>query len=826
MRFCSAVLAFCSLLLCARAEAGEKSARELYDALNALRIDAATTYQVQDVNRIELRRGDVQLSFDEGKLAFFASFDGRITGAVFSGRGHALAFPRGLVEKQQMAYFLGPPVLDQSFTNAWMRFTDDSSDELLHEIRAAHLSPAPDPVFASRWDALLTASNPNQSLRILFDKLTNDPRPYFYAGIESVAKGFFDVLLDYRREEQMLIGQPRVSGSGSNYDVWASYSIPGYAAPAADFRALSYAIDTSILPDSTLDAKADVRLRALKSGGRLLIFQLSPSLSVQAITGDQGEALTYFQNEGMNPRRRALQGSYYLYVLLPTAPQSGAEFTLHFRYRGNVIQDAGNGVLFVGARDCWYPHFGDTADFADYDLSFRWPRRLRLVATGAKLGEREDGDFRVARWKTEKPISVAGFNLGEYLSASLNSKTYSIEVYANRQLEKSLRDRLALNESSPGALPLVPFAIPSTGARRDVPDLEPSPADSLKALGKQIDASIAYYEAFSGPFPFQKLSVSQIPGTFGQGWPGLLYLSTFSFLQPFEQQRAGLSEKAQEHFTELVPFHEVAHQWWGNLVGWGSYRDQWIDEAIANYLAVLFADSQKNPDRTLRVWLERYRQQLVQKAPGDEIPAGEIGALELGNRLNSSKSNDGFDKLIYPKGTWVVHMLREMLREPDKPNPDARFTALLRTLIGKYAYRSLSTEELQKEVEAIMTPNMDVEGGHSMEWFFDEWVRGTGIPRYRVEFSVHHAGKNYTVSGKLLQENVPDSFVASVPLYASTATGRSALLGTIVASGPETSFHFRTQSPPHKIVIDPRMTVLCTTEQRTAQQSPPQDSGF
>ena len=105
---------------------------------------------------------------------------------------------------------------------------------------------------------------------------------------------------------------------------------------------------------------------------------------------------------------------------------------------------------------------------------------------------------------------------------------------------------------------------------------------------------------------------------------------------------------------------------------------------------------------------------------------------------------------------------------------------------------------------------MDLEGGHSIEWFFEEWVRGTGIPHYKVEFTTHHTDKGIEVRGKLFQTQVPRSFIARVPLYESGPHG--AFLGTVVAAGPETSFHFTVQSPPHKIVIDPQMTVLCTTE--------------
>src|SRR6202030_3034500 len=153
-------------------------------------------------------------------------------------------------------------------------------------------------------------------------------------------------------------------------------------------------------------------------------------------------------------------------------------------------------------------------------------------------------------------------------------------------------------------------------------------------------------------------------------------------------------------------------------------------------------------------------------------PADEIGALALGTRLDSSKSPGAYDDVIYAKGAWVIHMLREMLRQPGT-NPDARFNALLRTLVTKYAYRALSTQDLRHEIESVMTPSMDLEGGHSMEWFFEQWVQGTGIPHYRAEFTVHkdYSGTGYSIRGKLFQENVPQSFIARVPLYAAAPRG-------------------------------------------------------
>jgi hypothetical protein len=803
------------VLLCLLAPAvfpdTERSPHELYDAIKALRVDSANVYRVIPVNHIQLRRGEAVLSFEEGTLAFFAPLDGQITGAVFSGRGHVLAAPRDPVEKQQMGRFLGAPVLDQEFINGYLRFTDDTAGEFLRQFHAANLTSQTDSSIGAQWDAAVTQLNPSYSLRILVERLSTNPRPCFYAGFEGTSTGPFDVVLDAQRDEPFLLGQVH-KGGDSFYDVWTSHRVPGIPAFPVSFRALHYSIETTISPNNSMDATASVRLRTVSGTERVLAFQLSRALTIDSVTGEHGATLAFFQNEGMNLQERSARGNDYLDVVLPQAPPPNQEFTLHFHYRGNVIQNAGNGVLFVGARESWYPHFGDSAEFSDYDLLLRWPHKLRLVATGSKLEEHEEGDFRVGHWKAEKPISVAGFNLGEYASASVAAGTHSIEVYANRELEADLLKRLSARDME--ALDLSPRQFGATATGHPVaapPPPSPSPADALKQLGKEIGSSIRFYEAFAGPFPFHNLSVSQIPGTFGQGWPGLLYVSTYSFLPSEAQQRAGLSTAGQQHYTELVPYHEVAHQWWGNVVAWSSYRDQWIDEAIANYLAVLFADTKKNPDHKLHVWLARYRQQLVEKSPGGSEPAGDIGPLILGLRLNSSKSPSGYEEIVYSKGTWIIHMLREMLRQPDARDPDARFIALLQTLVTKYAYRALSTDDLQHEVEAVMTSGMDLEGGRSMEWFFDEWVRGTGIPHYRVEFTTHHTEKGYLIRGELFQTGVPHSFIASVPLYAGGA-GHGVLLGTVVAAGPETKFQFVATVPPHKIVVDSRMTLLCTSE--------------
>jgi hypothetical protein len=807
----SFLLAVFGVLLPSICNAADSSPRELLTALNALAVDSQHVYTVSTKDRVELRKADTVLAFQDGKIAFFQSFEGRITGFVFSGIGHVVALPRDPVEKQQVARFLGAPVLDEQFLSAYVRFTDGTDQDLLREFQRAGVTPAVDEQFASLWWTSLDRLNPSHSLRILVEKYSNPPAPFFHAGIDGVVTGPLDILLDDMQNENFSLGQPRAVGKTTYYDVWSSYRVPGSPSFSMGFDAIRYSIDTTIHPDNSLEASASIEFRAAVSQ-QFLGVQLSRALKITAVTGDDGEALPFFQNEGLTQQEIDSRGQDSLIVFLSKPPAPGSTFKLHFRYSGNVIEDAGNSVLFVGARESWYPHYGDAAEFAFYDLTFHWPKRLRLVATGNKSTEREEGDLRAATWKTEIPVPEAGFNLGEYASTSLPSENRTIDVYANKQLEEYLRSRLSTPTPPEIASRHSSMTRPQLG--EDIPALPPSPAAFLKQLARAIDSSIRFYELYSGPFPFRNLGVSQIPGAFGQGWPGLLYLSTFSFLPDEAQYRAGLSPTGRAFFSDVVPFHEVAHQWWGNVVGWSSYQDQWIDEAIAEYLALQFADSQKNQDHPLNTWLTHYRKRLTTKAEGEDRVPADIGPVIAGRRLISSRSPDAYSVVVYAKGVWIMHMLREMLRQPaaNGKDPDARFISLFHTLVSKYARKALTTADLQREVEAVMTPRMDLEGGRSMEWFFDEYVRGTGIPHYKVQFTSRNTEKGFQIRGRLMQDGVPRSFIAPVPIFATTTLGRTVFLGTVVATGEETSFTFTSAAQPHKLQIDPHMTLLCITE--------------
>jgi hypothetical protein len=781
--------------------------RTLYRALNQLRPDGQHVFSVHDLN---LKRDVISITFSEGKLAFLAAIDGHVTGAVFTGRGRMLATPRDPGERRSLAQFLGVPILDQTFSRAYLRFTDETAAEMQQQLRLAGSEEAVDTRFAESWDTVVGALAPTQSFRIMQDLLSSDPLPFFYSMLEGDSVGAFDVLVDRRRDEQVLIGQPRTAEGASFYDVWVSFRAQDSPPmPIEPFVPVEYRIDSTIANDLSLEGKTTIRLKAVRAGDRFVPLELSRKLAVEEIHSEDGTPLVFFQNEDLERREILRRGDDAIFVALAAPAAHGQEIQLQISYHGNVISDAGNGVEFVGERENWYAHAAGTGNFVPFDLSFRWPKRLTLVATGTRIESHDEGDSHAGRWRSEVPFCVVGFNLGEYKTERA-AEVPKIQLYANKELEDAIASRLSEHVQLPSPPPInrSPLEIVSDAAGENP---LPSPVAVLKQLGKQVLDSIHFYEELNGEFPFGHLDVAQIPGSFGQGWPGLVYLSTLAFLPPQAQEQAGLREWEQGEARDLMPFHEVAHQWWGNVVTSANYRDTWIEEGVANYLALLYAENQKSTSHYLTEWLEHYRSLLFTKSPGSNETVNDAGPLSLGQRLRSSKTPDAYRTIIYGKGTWVIHMLHAMLRDPSSKDPDARFRAVLQAVLTQYRFRVLTAEDFKHEIERHMTPAMDLEGTHRMDWFFDEWVRETGVPRYSLKFDVKPHGTEFLVTGRLDQDEVDDLFTAPVPLYAARPGSKPDPLGVVITTGATTRFRFISRIRPTHLLIDPHSTLLTRT---------------
>jgi len=822
------------------APAQPASAEETYLKLKSVGLDASRVYRIRDVT---LDRAALHVTLDDGTIAFTQDVAGHVSGAFFEGEGEVLLSPPDRTERASMALFTGGAILEESFTTAYLRFNDDTYAELQPYLNTTEGGAD----FVLRWNEMSRAFAEADALRLLLtysrdlpvsapmDKSTAPPVPddvrdqMLHVQVQGRKLGLFDVGFDSEAPEQVWAGQSRTFEGTDYYDLWTSFSVPNAAshrdnsagaarrAPFETARVTDYKIRARITPPTRLEAETRMHVRLQRDGQRALLFELSRSLQVSSVEAD-GHSVEFIHNPSLEGTERARRGNDLVAVILSQPSRNGQTIDLRFTYSGDVLAQAGPGLLYVGSRGTWYPNAG--FEMASFDLQFQYPPGWTLVATGKQLDQsdsiREAGPFeqragdRVSRWVSERPIPVAGFNLGKYQRAVAQAGNVSVEAYATsvveaglpqKQPELVMPDRAGLNPR--GGSPVAAAELSTT-------PIAPSPARNAQTVADASADALSFFSQHFGPYPSDILILTQMPGKESQGWPGLIYLSSLAFLSGEDLSRLAGTEIDKLIVRKLVTAHETAHQWWGQLVDSAGYRDQWWVEALANYSALMFLQS-KDPVQ-FHLIMEKYRADLLQKNKTRLLL--EDGPVTLGTRLSNSEFPSGYMAISYGRGTWLFHMLRYMLLDAEKKQGLASaereepFLRILHKLRDRYQGKSITTQELMEMFEEELPPAMRYEGRKSLDWFYEGWIDGTAIPSYELKQVKFVDQTNATsVSGILLQKDAPGDLVTSVPLYASGA-GRLRFLGRVFADGPETTFHFSAPLGTRKVVVDPRETIL------------------
>jgi hypothetical protein len=808
----------------------DKPAEALYLQLGQVKLDPARVYQVRGAS---LDRSAIHISLEDGTIGFTQDVMGRVTGAFFEGDGEVLLVPPNDVERRSMSLFTGMAILEEHFATAYFRFNDDAAAEMRADLRATEEKQA----FVERWGATAQNLAQGDAMRLLETfsrmlpvkdgavpaepvKAQADPQDRFlHARLQGTKLGVFDLYFDSLAGEQVHVGQTRPTESGvTYYNVWTSFFSAAAATTEAKSKSTShedkpqedsvtvrhYSIATEVHPPKEIHASARLQLAVKAGGARVLFFELSRFLQVQSVML-AGQPVEFIHNPAVEGTELARSGNDTLAVILPEPAQAGQKIELEFVYGGEVLAEAGTGLLYVGARGNWYPNRGMV--MADFDLQFQYPPGWTLVATGkpssvlAEAAPQNAGALQTSRWIAERPIPFAGFNLGKYKVFKTRVGDVSVETYATQSVERSFPNALA-EQPEPKHSGLSPQALEVLVPHR------PSPAQNEGDVGEAAARAIEYYSERFGPYPYSRLALTQLPGHTSQGWPGLVFLSSYAFLSHQEREQLHY-DPAGILLQESVPAHEAAHQWWGDLVSWNTYRDQWFSEGLANYCALMMLQD-KNPAGFRHV-MEKYRRDLLQKNK-DGVAPMDAGPVTLGLRLLSSQFPEGYEAISYGRATWLFHMLRTMLRDStqgSKGGPDEPFVRALRRLRQRYEGQPISTRQLMEVFAEDLPPSLRYEGKDSLDWFLDGWVNGTSLPVLELK-SVKLTPKatGTAVSGTIVQKEAPEGLVTSVPVYAVNPGKRMVLLGRVFADGEESSFHVSAPAGIHKIVLDPYETIL------------------
>jgi hypothetical protein len=811
-----------------------KPAEELYLHLQSVGLDPARTFHIRGVS---IDRPALHVLLDDGEMVFTADVAGRVTGAFFEGDGELLLTPPNQGERASLMLFTGMAILEERFTSAYLRFNDETFTELKPYLRP----PSAGPEFASRLNQAAVNLADQDALRLLgtfsralpvagapaqepATRWVPDPSDrMLHVRVKGNKLGTFDAYFDTKGVEQVWAGQTRNAGGQTFYDLWTSFTPQAAGKPgrrgelttrSEEVTVSRYRIRAQVTPPTTLAAEAKLQIEVQRGGERTVYFELSRFLQVKEVDVD-GHPVEFINNPAIDGSQLSRRGNDLVAVVFPEPLREKQTLNLRFLYSGDVLSEAGGGLLYVGARGTWYPNRG--LAMADFDLEFRYPPGWTLVATGKRVSTDDpraatadaNSEDQVARWVTERPSVLSGFNLGRYEMASAQAGDVKVNAYAAQAMEKAF--------PRPSATVVGPADARDPHMRADPivhQPVVPSPARNAQAVADNGARAVEFYSRRFGPFPYSSLELTQIPGRTSQGWPGLVFLSSFAFLTHNEAEDLSGS-RLESALAGLTLPHEIAHQWWGDLVGWGSYRDQWIVEALANYCALMTLEKDRPDD--VRSILERYREELADKNNNGEA-LRDAGPVTLGLRLNSSHFPSGYEAISYGRGTWLVHMLRNMLldTEPGRTahterspfDPDEPFVRALRKVRERYAGKAISTRELFAVFEEDLPRPLWYEGRKSLDWFVQSWVEGTSLPRFNLHnVKYEKKGNGTEVIGTLQQRETPQDYVSAVPVYAALAD-KKLLLGTVLADGPETSFRLAAPAGTRKIVLDPYQTVL------------------
>lgn len=828
-----------AMVLPARAQepagSSDHSAEALYAQLRSVGLDKSRVYHIRDVT---VDRSAFHISFEDGTIAFTEDVAGHVTGAFFEGEGEVLLSPPDQSERASMALFTGAAILEERFLTAYFRFNDETFAELKPSLRPTEHSEE----FVTQWNATARNLAETDALRLLLtfskflptsgvgetatksQRVRNDDR-MLHARVQGSRLGIFDLYFDSMTPEQVWAGQLKTVEGDTHYDVWTSFSVetaPRHAGSSTSvmseegtpntLKVSQYRIQAKVEPPTKLDADALLQCEVLQGGDRAVLFELSRFLQIKQVEAD-GKPVEFIHNQAVEGTQLARKGNDLVAVIFPEPLRTGQKIELHFVYGGEVLSEAGTGLLYVGARGTWYPNRG--MEMSAFDLKFSYPVGWTLVATGKRtdgapgaLSPGEEG----SHWVSERPMPVAGFNLGKYSRVSARAGEVQVEAYATSGVERTFPNGTTV---ATVPQPITPFHLGRAPDSVTVASPRPSPARNAQAVADSSAHAVEFFANRFGPYPYADLSLTQMPGNVSQGWPSLIFLSSFSFLTAEEKSELHMSQ-VMRILSDNVIAHETAHQWWGDLISWKGYRDQWMFEALANYSALMMLEAD-SPVK-FRTVMESYREDLLEKNK-ENSPLADAGPVTFGTRLTCSHFPLGYEAISYGRGTWLFHMLRYMMRDAVRESKahsgnvsdaqaDAPFLRALIKIRQRFQEKSMSTRDLLEAFEEELPPSLWFENKQSLEWFDQGWVNGTAIPRLELQ-GVKYTQKpgGTTVAGTIAQNDAPQDLVTPVPIYA-LVSGKTVLLGQVFADGPETAFHLSAPAGTRKVILDPNQTLL------------------
>ncbi len=740
------------------------------------------TDRVAPVHNLILRRDVIELHLDDGKLYLTTPVGGRTAAAVFVGHGSVSFAPPMPLERRQMLRVLGDSVLDSRLTAVTFLVTDSTLDELGRGLSfgtAAAVGEAAGPLHDA-LDHVLDGKAREVIQSSLIDALLNGTvNGFFYAHVKRERGEDLMLMVDPAQDEQVVLlrggRQGRKVRIVSQFPRAAARSDSSPAATAAaaiphgdPFTLGGVRVDATITKGLGFSAIATVDISAHGERGTWARFELFPELQVDSIRDGAGTDALF------RPKN-----SDELWIRFDRPLHVGETRSIRIAYHGDVIGHASmidnwlrrglpqrmadsirasasrDSWIYIKDSQTWFPRYPASWGWypTNVELTFHTPTQYRLASVGRLAASHTEGDVTTTRWVTERPAEQVCFSVGEFDEFKINDpRIPPVTVHINGQAHRVLSRLLPLSQQDPE-----------------------------KDVAGDVANSLAFFTRVYGPPLFDEYYATEILGWYGQAFPGLMYLS----LETFNT----VSESGNE---ETFRAHEMAHQWWGIGVEPAGYRDVWLSEGFADFSGLWYTQFILNDNDKFFKQL-RMRREAIRARRNDAPP------IALGGRVLETDVPRDYSLIIYQKGAWVLHMLRNLMIDFRTMKEDA-FTAMMQDFYRQYRGRRASTADFQRVVENHV--------GIPMDWFFREWVEGTAVPTYTLSWRAEPPQNgHYPIHLRVRQEDVPPDFEMPVPIRILLAGGAEAFI-RLTVRGPVTEGTFNLPGDPKEVEINPLESVL------------------
>jgi hypothetical protein len=689
------------------------------DNIYRLSLNAAKQFTARNLS---IAAEDLDLTLAEGSV-FVAEIDQGVTALVLLGRGTMNFHPLPDTEKGQVRIFSGADTIDASFSAAYVRLSPGGFDAL---VASSHLQPrAVDPRELRRAQDVFREES-QKSFTIDLGDLSRDAW--------SLLPGAGDFLAEVRTRRFDTLTYAKSSNEAEDitlFDRKRHHNIALYASQArlalrgrfyneddlVEYDVLHYDLDIAVTPDRQwIDGRATlhVKVRAVALGA--LTLRLANALTVQSVVTREYGRLFYIRVKNQNT----------LVVNLPTAVPRDAELTLTIAYAGrlepqtperetiamdpqgrNAAQDdmptiALEPSSLYSSRSFWYPQ-GAVSDYATAFIRITVPSTIECVASGelepgfpAFLAGKEPSQNRkIYAFSASRPLRYLSFILSRLDRVETTTIAFPPETDGARMAD------VAGTDSGPAyrSLNLSVEANPRQGARG-------------RELADRAADIATFYESLIGDSPYSSFTVAvleaDLPGGHSPGHFAALYQQLPTSQLVWRNDPAAFS-----NFPDFFIAHELAHQWWGQAVGWRNYHEQWISEGFAQYFAALYAQHQRG-DEAFGAVLRQFRKWGMEASPQ--------GPVSLGYRLGHIRGESRiFRALVYNKGAAVLHMLRRLVG-------DEAFFRGLRRFYRESRFHKAGTDDFRVAMER--------ETGQPLERFFERWIYGSTLPKLKVSCRV------------------------------------------------------------------------------------------